>query len=400
MGTGVLTISASADGMLSDLNKVEKQATKAAKDISQKVEKAAEGKGGGILGRLFGGAAVGGIAGFAAGAAFAGITEGAKLLAESFEALEEKATGLDKGALKGIRDSLEALKGAGLGLLQKVLTAAAPAIMTLADNVLAFLDKMEPTIDRVAQGFEALIYVGSEVFGVILDGVADVITSVSDWASEITGISVSSTGMGSVVLGVLRVVGKGFAYVWDTLKAGAGVMSVITGVIVEGFGKILAVVGDSITELVSLVESVMGDTMPKGFRDAADAVKGWGDKVEKTGKGLRDWGMKAVGGFGDSADKVDGFFDRVEGRLQNQKDKIAGMGKEADKVAAGKLQLSGANLAGSTGAYSIMAKFQAGNILSGDIPKQQLKQQEKANQILVDIKWALMKQQAREIGAL
>lgn len=360
IGTGALILTANADRMLAGMDAAGDAASKKAATISQKVGKATDGgKGGGLLGNILGGVA-GGLAG---AGLFTALVKGPELALRAFEELDKRATGFDKGALAGIKQSFHSLQNAGLGILQKFVSAAAPAIMVLAGALLNLFEKLNPVIQGVASVFEAFAFTFAELLSELIDSIGDLGIDTTDW--------------GKNTLDVLEAIGKGFAYVWDTVKAGAGVLAVVAGVITEGLGLIVKMIGDAVLKLSELAQQLPESIRPDWIGDVGNTVKGWGASIDGFGERMRNWGVGAIQGFGNSAVAVEGFFNRVRGRLADVKADIADLG------AATELKLSGAFQRGSTDAYKIIARSSTDGMLEGqNAAKKQLEEQRKGNGIL------------------
>ncbi len=344
IGEGALILTTSADRMLAGLDSVQKQAGAKAKGIADSVDKGSKSKSGGFLSGLVGGLAGAGI--------FTALVKGPELAMRAFAELEKRATGLDKGALQGIKQTFRGIQSAGLGILQKFVTAAAPAIMVLGQTLLKLFEKLSPLISGVAEVFEVFGFVCASVIEAIVDSLG--------------GLEGSTEGWGETTLNVLRVVGKAFAYVWDTLKAGAGVIAVVAGLVVQGFGKIVEVVGQAIKMLSDLASVLPEEIRPDWLGQAGQVVEGWGAQINEIGKGMREWGKGAVLGFGQSAAAVDAWFNGVAERMKTTKQGLEAM------AGTMQLKLTGAMLGGSAEAFSTVAKFQSGSQIGGDVGKQQL----------------------------
>jgi hypothetical protein len=353
---------------------------------------------GGLLSRLVGGekgggggflaTAIGGFAGGIAGAlTAAGISKFFSLLhdlPELTQRLGGKATGSDLGALQSVSQGFVRIQEGVDFLMTKGLALLAPAFGAALDAASAFGEKTGPLFEKVGAALEVIVYTGAELFGEFLSGVADVLNSIEGWARETLGLADTTQGAGDQMFAVLRLVGKGFAYVWDTVKAGAGVVSVVVGYIAEGFGTVIKVVGQAVEQLAKLAEQLPESIRPDWIGKAADAVKGWGDSIDTAGQKMVAWGKGAVMAWGDSSAAVDVWFDKVQGRLAERK-------KAFENPIPLKPQLAGAFQAGSKEAYSVVAKFQAGGTITGqDIPKQQLKELRDIEHILLDMRNAII----------
>jgi hypothetical protein len=356
IGTGALILSANADKMLSGLSSAGKAATKSAEkiggDIKGAVDKGATQGGGLGIGGLFGKL----LGGIGRGIGFGLITEGVKGIAGAFEDLQKRASGADKGALNSIKGSFLLIKDAGLGLLQRVLTAAAPALAKLTDVALNLFDRFGPLAENLVAGFAEILFVVGEL------------------ALEVMGLIPAFEGFGVTGLDIARMVAKGFGYVWDTLKAGAGVIAYVSGYIVEGLGHVTTAIADVVKMAADLAARLPESIRPTWIGDAASAVDGFGARVKEAGKSMRDWGKGAVMGFGSSSGAIDSWFEGVAKRIGETRKGIEGM------VEPLKLGLSGAFEQGSAAAYSITAKFSANSMLAES--RRQLQEQQKTNGIL------------------
>ncbi|MCE9564929.1 MAG: hypothetical protein K8U57_23085 [Planctomycetes bacterium] len=359
IGSGVLVLSANADGLVSGLNKVDQQT------------KTFAAKAGGNLGKLatvakaVGGGVAKGI-GFGIGAGLAKKAIGD--IAGSFDDLALRARGADRGSLRAIQGSLNLLKGVGLDALQKVANAVAPVLVNLTNVVMRFWQRVEPTVVKVLDGLSTLAFVATEIAGDVADAILDVVSSGGEWVANILDINTESLSMQNVVLGVLRGVGKGFAYVWDTIKAGTGVISVVAGVIVEGLSLILQQVAKAVKGIAELGESLPDAIRPDWLGKAAAAADGFLDQTAEVGRRMRENGMNAIAGWGDSVKKVDPYFDAIAAKFDNTKKGIGELKLPQE------IKLGGAFQKGSTEAYSIVARNETSGKLA-DYNKQQVELQ-------------------------
>jgi hypothetical protein len=161
------------------------------------------------------------------------------------------------------------------------------------------------------------------------------------------------------VFAVLRKVGKGIGYVYDGTKALAGVNVYAAGVIVDAFGEVIAILADATKKLDEMARELPAFLRPEWVGKAAAVVDKWAVKVGDIGTKMQKWGKDALFGFGQSSAVVDTFFDKVQAKFKGT-DRLA---KNFGQV------LSGAFVRGGADAYSIMAKFNAANMLSGQNPE-------------------------------
>jgi hypothetical protein len=318
--------------------------------------------GGGLLGSIL----TGGVAGLAAAA-------GGKLfqtlfnLPDLIKKVSDKARGTDTGALGGILQSFNKLSDAGEKLIVKVMVAMAPAFTRFADIALDALDRFGPTIDKILEAFGAYEFVAAEVFGEIIDLVGKVIEQVVEWIDQIAGVANTTEGTGQAVFKILRMLGKGYAYVWDTVKAGAGIVAWVTGKIIQGLAwviKQLAKAIEFVAEVADRLPAKLRNQLGlNGLRPAADAVRKFGGEVDQVGEKFEQWGTKQIEAFGESAPKIDAWFDGVEKRFKQRKEEL----KKVVMLESPKL--AGTEFKDSVGAYSVIAKFQAGNLVAADNAK-------------------------------
>lgn len=382
IGTGALVLTANADKMLSGLDKAGKQAATKAANISDKVSKAANpssAKGGGFLSGLLGGAFSGGVFGAAAGAGFAVVTKGLHLLVAGFEELETKATGFDRKALFAIRQSFTSIKNAGLSVLQKVFTSLAPAIVNATELFMKLFKRAEPAINAAGSVLEKLSFTVTELAGVFVDFLDDVSAKALGLVGGVSDLSVSMDDFANLAVAGLRQVALGFAYVWDGIKVGTGIVAVVAGIIVKGLAAIVGAVADAVGKLAELGNELPEALRPEWLGRAAETVKGFTDNVQDVGEGMIDRGLGAIQKFGESADVVRGAFDRMDRRLGATKKQIA------DIITPLDVKLSGAFQKGSTEAYSIVARNQTGNMLAESNAKVQQRLLAQNNALLTQL---------------
>lgn len=396
IGSAAIVLSANADKLTAGLSKSKADVEKWAGGVAKSTDRAAKAAGGdgkgGFLGKLLG---VGGsfAGGFAGAFTAAGIGKFFQLLHDLPELtarLGEKSTGSDTGALQSIAQGFVRIQDAVDELMTRGLALLAPAFGAVLDAATAFGGRTGPIFAKVGEALSVILYTGAELFGAFLSGVADIIQQIDGWAQETLGLADTTKGAGDQMFGVLRMVGKGFAYVWDTVKAGAGVVAVVVGYIEQGFGTLVKAIGKAVEQLARLAEQLPESIRPDWIGKAADAVKGWGDGIDQAGQKMVAWGKGAVMAWGDSAVAVDKWFDRVQQRFNERKAAFENPIPLTPKLA-------GALTSGSTQAYSVVAKFVGGNLAAQDIPKEQLKLAKEGNQLLARAVQALERPQL-EIG--
>jgi hypothetical protein len=273
------------------------------------------------------------------------------------------------------------------GLKQRVAVSTAPVISAIAGAVGAGFARIQPVLDKVAQFFEVTFFVAAQVLGEVYDRVTEVVNAIGSWAAEMLGLQGITITFKDVVFGVFRVIGYSAAITWDIIKAGAGAVTYVAGIWVEGFGQIVGVFKEIISLARLLPESARPDWLD-GFIAGTDRFE---KKVKGVGDQMRDWGKRQVRGFGDSMKDVDTWFEKIERKFNQADKKVQEQAKrvlDVEPAAAPRQMFVGALEKGSKEAYSIVARYQTGGLAGplGDVPKRQLDEQKKANDHLKQIK--------------
>lgn len=340
IGTGAVVLTASADQLLSGLDKARGATEKWAANTTKKATKAA-GPGaekGGLLGKLL----------FGAGGVAAGLLMGAG----AFKAANMLASVGERAQNYGNISNDRYMK---IDRAQKAINRIGAV---WDDFLFKVAESLGPVLEKVASVLEVVGFVGGEAFGEIVNLIGDVVTSISKWIDSTFGLATATTSSADAAFAVLRLLGKGIAYLWDAGKTGAGVLALMAATVADSFGSMLGVIAKVGKGLADLANALPENLRPDGLKEAANALEGWGGKVDGIAAGLQKWGKGALAGFGDSAVAVDAWFDRVEARFKGTERITKGLG----------VALAGAFSQGSTEAYSVVAKWQAGNILSGQTP--------------------------------
>jgi hypothetical protein len=354
IGTGAIILSANADGLASGLNTAAGKVDRFGKDVGKKLDKAG-GKGGkgGIFGSLLGGVGLG------IGSALVGLLG---KIPGVFEEIRKKADATQAGPLDAIWNRVQLLGQEGGELLRKGLVGLAPAITAGLELIINLFDRLGPFISAVSDALGTVGFVAVEVLSEFLTLVAEAIDTVTKWVESITGWELSFKSSSSVVLNVLRWIGKAFAYVWDTINAGVGVVQVAMGLVIQGIGWVIKKVGELIEMLAKLADQLPESMRPTWVRDAANAVKGFSVETDKFGKDMEAEGTARILKWGESAKKVDAWFDGVEKRLEKRK---AALQQEV-RLITEPIKLGGAFESTSKEAYSVVAKFEANSMIAAN----------------------------------
>lgn len=356
IGTGAVILTANADQMLAGLDRAGKLAARKAEDIGDRVAKAAKSGGkGGLFGDLLGGAAGGAI--FAgAKAAFDGLFNAA---GGAFERLGEAGS----SSVLSIQDSFAKLREVGDRLFSKLFDAAAPVLGRLAEVAGDVFDRFAPAIEDGLKFMGDLAFVAVELFNTI----AEMVTPLGRFQDA--GIKVA------------RAVATAFGYVWDSLRAGAGVIAYVAGLIVRGFGAIVEAVGEAWRFM-----QYLNDQLPDWLRvdfigRAGDAMVGFSDKVAAVGREIQGWGKDQIAAFGQGAEGAVKWVDLVQGRLEQAQLKAASFTKKMVEAVGETKEfklLSGVVDRGSAADYSIVQRFKLQTGPDAG-PKQMVAEQQKTN---------------------
>lgn len=153
-------------------------------------------------------------------------------------------------------------------------------------------------------------------------------------------------------LATFEAIGVAGGYVWDSIKAGAGGVVGILGIVVHAWGKIFEAMG-KVVKLGAILPGVGGD-----FRAAADFVSGFGKGTADTGTGMVQWSIRRGEEFGSSAKAVQDFFTKmVAGKPAEIFGKKAG--QEMARAFSAEVKFAEAIERGSREEYSARVRWEA-----------------------------------------
>ncbi|MBX9677427.1 MAG: hypothetical protein K2X38_01600 [Gemmataceae bacterium] len=191
---------------------------------------------------------------------------------------------------------------------------------------------------------------------------------------------------GSAVVPVMRGIAIGAAYVWDTFKAGQGIVGVVIGAITKALGYVV----DAFASVIGLAKELPDSLRPDWLDDFIKGTEETAETLKAVGRETMQWGKDRVNTFGQSADAARKFFDEMDkGRndeIAKRKKLLENPGGIAPASKPADYKPLDAALKGSREAAQIEARFYADGLRADDINKQQLKQQQAANKLLQDIK--------------
>lgn len=346
IGTGAVVLTANADALLTGLDKAKRHTEKFAASTSRKLgAKGAAGAapgGGPNIGGFGGGVFVGGIGGAIAGVAL----KGATLLAHALGKIPE--------ILSDMRERAERYANVSL-VRNAAIDRAASAVDRIDsawdDAVLTVGAALAPALERIASIVEVIGFVAASAIGEFIDSMSEAVTQALLWLDATLNLGAASESTADVIFALVKGAAMGFAWLWDTVKAGAGIVVGTFGVMVRGVADFLDLIGQT------------------------------NDGIRKLANGMTDFGGAALAGFGTSAAQVEGWLDRLQAKFKTTErlaKKITGPNNAA------------AMLRGSQEAASTMLRFQTANILNGAEPadnpvkiaKEQLKEAKEAKRVL------------------
>lgn len=364
IGTGAVVLTANADQLVSGLDKAQKATDKWAKDTSKSASKYAD------------------VSEKKNRAAYDRLIASGKKLAEympdvdyvrSYKIPDAKGKGSGSGKKGGAVGAL--LFGAGVGVVLAGLGLVDSALNRIANvgekakeygNI--SLDR-NLAIDRAQKGFDRITAAVDDFFFVVAEKVAPAIEKIATIVEVVVftgaeGFKALADSIGSVALtsgdvfAGLKAVAQAAAYLFDTMRAGAGVVMIVQGVFDQFIAGVLKSLAGAVRKLEELSQRLPEGMRPDWIKGAADTIDGFANKTDDLGRKMVDVGKLWVTSWGDSADKVGAFIDGVQARF-NATDRIKkGLG----------VALAGAFGQGSVEATSVISKWEAGNILSGQSP--------------------------------
>lgn len=302
---------------------------------------------------------------------------------------EQKKTGavLSDPQIKAAADAQKAWKESKMiisetweGLVNRATLVAAPIVKLIGGIVKKGFSLLTPIFDWLGRAMERVSIIVERVgevleqwFDIAYKEVRNLLAGVQDFTGEWPTVE-------EVVTGVLKNTAVALAYVWDTLKAGAGAMAYVLGFIVEGFGNVVKTFKDTVKDLLEVAGELPDVLGGKFFRDKAKEVDGLGNSIVKTGEKLKDWGKGTFNNFGNSAKDVGKWFDNLDLKRKElaKKKLIPEDSKEAEYKAVASI------VKGSKEAYSIESKFKFDGKMAGakEPAEKALDEAKKANALL------------------
>lgn len=286
---------------------------------------------------------------------------------------------VDSDKVQQAGKAMSKLQAVGQGLFNRLLVAASPVIEMVGTKLLKAFDRLSPTITYVVDLISTYYEVMSEVWSEIFDGIGEIVSGIMDWVSSWSILENKSLSARNVILGVLKGVGIGLAYVYDTMKAGAGVVAIGISYLIDGF-KMLT---DGFAGVVSLMKKLPDNLRPAGLDSFIDGVDEFAKGVDQASEKTKLWGERQIDAFGKSAESVRQWFDRFDKEKAKANNKDLKLNNKDNSPAT--YTAVGAMLAGSRESFSLIARHQFSNLIKPEKDKN-VELNKIQNKILEDIK--------------
>lgn len=313
---------------------------------------------------------------------FEGGEEGLKALVAEAEKLGFALSEADGKAIEEANDAVRRVTKAVEGLWNKLVVALAPAVQMIAEVITGWVVKGQPVFDWLARAFTQVWEIAKVVWNAISIAVQGVFESVMSLAGGLIDFAAGMPTIQQVIVGMFRAVGTAAALVWDTIKAGAGIVVFVASGIVSAFGYVV----QAFKEVVKLAKELPEELRPKGLDGFVDGIERFEASVKGAGEKMREWAWGTAVNFGQSARNFNAWLDLA---LMKKKEleKPKGPGLQAEFMAFEPFKLAGAIEKGSKEAYSLSVRNKFGEFLPKqdkveDELKKGNKQREKGNERL------------------
>jgi hypothetical protein len=289
-------------------------------------------------------------------------------------------------ASKAWKQAKQQIATAWDGLVNRATLIAAPLIQFAGKFISKVFALATPVFDWIGRAVSKVADIVTAVFEVLEKWVDDAVGWLSNLGQQVFGFAGTWPTVEQVVVAVFRAIGTAAAYVWDSIKLGAGVVAVAFGAIIEYGGTTLSMFRN-LVDVFKKAADAMGVKDQK-IDQVVAMVDGADDKVKGWGKAMKEWGANAVTGFGDSAKQFNSWLDRALGRQKQAakegKAALAEVGAAAgvlDKLKSDNRPL----IKGTSAEVSARIKHD----FAGKIQEQQLAEVKKGNGLLKEVRDAV-----------
>jgi hypothetical protein len=309
----------------------------------------------------------------------------------------EKAIGAalgqeDMDKVMRARAALPKIGAAFEGFWNKIVVAAAPVIETVAGGLTKAFEKVSPVLSVVASFVDGAFFVVGEVVTTVIDLVGSFLGDLGDAVGVTMDWKEATTLAGHIGIAVFGAVCVVAAALWDSIKAGAGVVTWVASLTVDQWGLIV----DVFKEIIDLAKLLPDELRPDWLDGLAQGVDQFSSKIHGAASDMRAWGEKQVGdvgkGVADTMEWVDGLHEKFDERNKQQVKAHPEAAAAAAAADEGPLKFAAAVLAGSQDIHRITAQSQFGGLVggdAGDVPKQQLSELRQHGKTLEKIAAAL-----------
>lgn len=284
---------------------------------------------------------------------------------------------IDSEKVQAANDAIDKSKAVFRSLFQGLIAGFAPVIEGIANAATSVMKWLRPAFDWMSRAFTQVFDIAVWVFEAIGEAIGDVVDWVGELLGSLFGFAGEAPSIQQIVVDMFRTMGLAAAYVWDVIKAGAGIVAIGIGKVIETFGTLFEGIGEVVKGIADL--AIAAGVFEESAARMKTAVDGWSGSIKGTGAGMVRWGEGTLNNFGKSADQFDAWLDKkLKGKAKDKKDEIS----DALEVKADPIKLAGALVRGTKEAYSLIVSNQFRGMLGGDPAKKQLDAQKQANRKL------------------
>lgn len=278
-------------------------------------------------------------------------------------------------------DAVNNAKKAAAGMVTGVLSQMAPAI----EGVSGFITKLgtmaRPVVDWYLRAWGQIGTIATIVWSAISEAATGTWAVIKGAFGSLFDSAAEMPTVQEVIVTVFRNVGIAASYVWDTIKAGAGVVSWVAGRIVQGFSFVVL----AFEKVIGLAKMLPDELRPAWIDKLIGAVGEFRAKVKGTGDDMVKWGKDAWSGFGSTAATFNAWLDKSLAKAAEVKDEAKGAAAAVvemeEKKGAPGLKFSGAVLRGTTEAFSIAMKTQFRDLMPVDPAKKVVDELKKGKKV-------------------
>jgi len=277
-------------------------------------------------------------------------------------------------------------------LWRGIVINAAPVVSFLTEGLVEAIRALQPVFTFTFDAFKAGWSIVSDALSLVIDIVGNVVQSFVGMGQAFFGFqTITMTGT-EMITGAFKLIAVSAAYVWDTIKLGAGAITFVASFFVDAFGVIL----NAFKNVIALAKQLPDSVKPNWIDGMIESVEVLEKSVFDTGKEMRGWGADTLDNFGDSAKAVDEWFEnrnkktaeeKVPSPKKAQDLAVENVSEEIKKIAYAS---TSAMLKGSQEAISLEARHKTMGMLDitnqiGTNDQKALAEARKTNKLLADL---------------